>query len=57
MRGKYDHLDTNAPLEPADANVAQRNIADTIKKELHPGEVNHFQALATAVSGTVGLGT
>jgi AGCS family alanine or glycine:cation symporter len=28
----------------------------TIKDESHHGEVNHFQALATAVSGTVGLG-
>lgn len=25
-------------------------------KESHPGEVSHFQALATAVSGTVGIG-
>ena len=25
-------------------------------KASHPGEVTHFQALATAVSGTVGIG-
>ena len=29
---------------------------DTIKDESEEGEVTHFQALATAVSGTVGLG-
>ena len=32
------------------------DIVDTIKDESHDGEVSHFQALATAVSGTVGLG-
>ena len=29
---------------------------DTIKDESQDGEVSHFQALATAVSGTVGNG-
>lgn len=47
VRGKYDHLDRL---------VVQEDIPDTIKDESHLGEVNHFQALATAVSGTVGLG-
>jgi AGCS family alanine or glycine:cation symporter len=32
------------------------DIVDTIKDEGHTGRFNHFQALATAVSGTVGLG-
>ncbi|MGB3776192.1 MAG: alanine/glycine:cation symporter family protein, partial [Leeuwenhoekiella sp.] len=31
-------------------------IVDTIKEESSAGEVSHFQALATAVSGTVGNG-
>lgn len=41
VRGKYD------ALEQGDSK--HQNTA-------HHGEVNHFQALATAVSGTVGLG-
>jgi AGCS family alanine or glycine:cation symporter len=50
-------MDANAPpVKPAELNVVEGNIVDTIKKESHHGEVNHFQALATAVSGTVGLG-
>ena len=47
VRGKYDHLERRK---------LQNDIPDTIKDEGHYGEVNHFQALATAVSGTVGLG-
>lgn len=57
VRGKYDYMDANAPaVKPGDINVADGDIARTIKDESHHGEVNHFQALATAVSGTVGLG-
>jgi AGCS family alanine or glycine:cation symporter len=56
VRGKYDDLEKDAiPVKPS-VNVADGDIVDTIKKESHHGEVNHFQALATAVSGTVGLG-
>jgi len=47
VRGKYDHLDRH---------VVQEDNPDTVKDESQLGEVNHFQALATAVSGTVGLG-
>jgi len=47
VRGKYDHLDQQ---------TKQEDILNTIKDESQIGEVNHFQALATAVSGTVGLG-
>ncbi|WP_428742106.1 alanine/glycine:cation symporter family protein [Tenacibaculum sp.] len=32
------------------------DIKETIRDESHDGEVSHFQALATAVSGTVGNG-
>lgn len=57
VRGKYDDLEKDAPdVKPGALNVAGGDIVDTIKKESHHGEVNHFQALATAVSGTVGLG-
>tara|TARA_B100001175_G_C19511228_1_gene644030 strand:- start:429 stop:1991 length:1563 start_codon:yes stop_codon:yes gene_type:complete len=40
VRGKYDELD----------------VKDTISEESQKGEVSHFQALSTAVSGTVGNG-
>ncbi|HZF63472.1 MAG TPA: amino acid carrier protein, partial [Chitinophagaceae bacterium] len=58
VRGKYDYLDKNAEhVAPPDLNTSSSgDIVDTIKDESHHGEVNHFQALATAVSGTVGLG-
>ncbi|MBD0279257.1 MAG: sodium:alanine symporter family protein, partial [Flavisolibacter sp.] len=57
VRGKYDHLEVDAPhVEPPELNIAEGDIVDTLKDESHHGEVNHFQALATAVSGTVGLG-
>ncbi|HWR32272.1 MAG TPA: alanine/glycine:cation symporter family protein [Chitinophagaceae bacterium] len=57
VRGKYDDLEKDAPeVSSAAVNVVDGDIVDTIKKESHHGEVNHFQALATAVSGTVGLG-
>ncbi|MDT0607028.1 alanine/glycine:cation symporter family protein [Croceitalea sp. F388] len=46
VRGKFDYLE----------EVSQDDIVGTIKNEGHYGEVNHFQALTTAVSGTVGLG-
>lgn len=57
-RGKYDYLDKQEPIPQTSANVhtVDGDIVDTIKDESHHGEVNHFQALATAVSGTVGLG-
>lgn len=57
VRGKYDDLENDAvPVSATNVNVAKGDIVDTIKDESHHGEVNHFQALATAVSGTVGLG-
>jgi len=57
VRGKYDKLEIDAPVvKPDNVNVVDGDIVDTIKDESHHGEVNHFQALATAVSGTVGLG-
>jgi AGCS family alanine or glycine:cation symporter len=54
VRGKYDHVDssynTNSDL------AIDGDIKDTISFESKQGEVTHFQALATAVSGTVGNG-
>lgn len=63
VRGKYDDIEladdpthTEPHIEKAEIYTVDGDIPDTIKDESHHGEVNHFQALATAVSGTVGLG-
>ena len=56
VRGKYDHVD-HATIEPAYGDVTPGGDAiETIRDESEEGEVSHFQALATAVSGTVGNG-
>lgn len=54
VRGKYDELDHHESGDPALA--VGGDIKGTIKDESAEGEVTHFQALATAVSGTVGNG-
>ena len=54
VRGKYDALDHHASGAPDLA--IEGDIKDTIRDESKEGEVSHFQALATAVSGTVGNG-
>ena len=56
VRGKYDDID-HGVVEPAygDSTPGGDSI-ETIKDESQEGEVSHFQALATAVSGTVGNG-
>ena len=53
VRGKYDdleHVSVNSEL------AVDGDIKDTTKDESEEGEVSHFQALTTAVSGTVGNG-
>ena len=54
VRGKYDELDHHSAAK-TDLAI-DGDIPDTIRDESQEGEVSHFQALATAVSGTVGLG-
>ncbi|NER12319.1 amino acid carrier protein [Leptobacterium flavescens] len=54
VRGKYDELDHHG-AEKSDLAV-DGDVIGTIKDESQEGEVSHFQALTTAVSGTVGLG-
>jgi len=54
VRGKYDDVEKHG-LANAAAGV-DGDIVDTIRDESKDGEVSHFQALATAVSGTVGNG-
>ncbi len=58
VRGKYDELEGSAGhgVEKAEVNVVDGDLPDTIRDESQEGEVSHFQALATAVSGTVGNG-
>ena len=56
VRGKYDHLESASHQSFANVHSVDGDVIDTIKDESQIGEVNHFQALATAVSGTVGLG-
>ena len=55
VRGKYDDVDDHG-VEKSEINIQDGDILDTIRDESKEGEVSHFQALATAVSGTVGFG-
>jgi len=54
VRGKYDEVEKHRTVPMVSGEKV--DIPNTIKDEGHHGEVSHFQALATAVSGTVGLG-
>lgn len=57
VRGKYDQVESKEiVVEKPMVSIIDGDITDTIKKEGQSGELNHFQALTTAVSGTVGLG-
>ncbi|MEF3079962.1 alanine/glycine:cation symporter family protein [Winogradskyella poriferorum] len=58
VRGKYVDIEKHGvdKLYENDEPLAEEDIQDTIRDESAAGEVSHFQALATAVSGTVGLG-
>ena len=58
VRGKYDDIEgaEGHGVEKSDVNIVDGDLPDTIRDESQEGEVSHFQALATAVSGTVGLG-
>ncbi len=57
VSGKYDRLEKEGAeeIKKVEVNQVEGDLVDTIRDEGH-GEVSHFQALATAVSGTVGLG-
>ena len=56
VRGKFDHIDHHNADKKTAVNLDNGYSVDTIKDESQDGEVSHFQALATAVSGTVGNG-
>ena len=54
VRGKYDEVDHN---ESSENDLGTEEEIIDIKRDVSKqGEVSHFQALATAVSGTVGNG-
>lgn len=56
VRGKYEEVEKYG-LEKVEQHMTKEgDIPDTIRDESEEGEVSHFQALATAVSGTVGNG-
>ncbi|MDA7824761.1 alanine:cation symporter family protein [Flavobacteriaceae bacterium] len=54
VRGKYDSLDGH--VSNAEEFVIDEETKDKVNNDDKDGEVTHFQALATAVSGTVGNG-
>ena len=57
VRGKYDEIEGGHSVGDPGADIdGDGDIRNTIRDESHEGEVTHFQALATAVSGTVGNG-
>ena len=56
VSGKYDSVDSHAASPKAEVEMVDGDITRTAADESRIGEVSHFQALATAVSGTVGLG-
>ena len=55
VRGKYDEVEGHEGAGSSELAI-DGDIRDTIRDESEEGEVSHFQALATAVSGTVGNG-
>ena len=56
VRGKFDHLDHHEIDKKVVVNVIDGEAIETTRDDSQDGEVSHFQALATAVSGTVGNG-
>ncbi|GGX09960.1 alanine/glycine:cation symporter family protein [Aquimarina muelleri] len=56
VRGKYDDIEGHGIEGNPQVSVVDGDVRDTIRDESKEGEVSHFQALATAVSGTVGNG-
>lgn len=58
LRGKYKRIESvRHPVhEKSQVNIIDEDIVDTIRDESAQGEVSHFQALSSALSGTIGLG-
>jgi AGCS family alanine or glycine:cation symporter len=58
VRGKYDAIEHQGAqkITKVEVHEIDGDLVNTVRDERQYGEVSHFQALATAVSGTVGLG-
>ena len=56
VSGKWDKLDKREADPRSAVEMVDGDVQRTAADESRIGEVSHFQALATAVSGTVGLG-
>ena len=58
LRGKYKNIESiKHPIYTSSlVNIVDEDIVDTIRDESVQGEVSHFQALSSALSGTIGLG-
>ena len=56
IRGKYDDIDHQVVDQKDIVDEAEVYSTDSTKDKNEDGEVSHFQALTTAVSGTVGNG-
>ena len=56
VRGEYDHVDYSISESTQVGSTITNDSVNNVKDETSDGEVSHFQALATAVSGTVGNG-
>ncbi len=56
--GKHDKVESSEDydIEKTASYTVAENLPDTLQNESQKGQVSHFQALTTAVSGTVGLG-
>ncbi len=58
VRGKYEDIEAHGAdiLYEKSSKKEQKKVLEEIEEDQSTGEVSHFQALATALSATVGLG-
>lgn len=57
VRGKYDHLEGKLPeVNASQLHTVDGDVVHTIKDESQQGEVSKYQALSSALAGTLGLG-
>lgn len=57
VRGTYDHLEKHVPeINSSQLHTVDGDVVHTIKDESQQGEVSKYQALSSALAGTLGLG-
>lgn len=58
VRGKYDHLEGTTPSLQANTvhTTEEGDVVNTLRNEAQQGEVSKYQALSSALAGTLGLG-